>query len=813
MKKISVILAASLFSAFANNANAQVSDVSFIASPSAQYTWWDSNLALGNTMFWGARAGFGFGEFVELSGIYERSYDMKGKIRSWAPNAAWVDKLDDSKASIQRYGGELKVNLWPNTIVTPYITAGTGIMEFKYDETTPGAGDNYKEKQIYGALGAGLKVNFTRRIVLSLEANNTLFNVAAGNRYLKPGVNPDKVLQNWSAGAGLDFYFGGTNTENETELERAYRRMYNSGFSGVRYVLEPGAMYIDFDKNSVFNDQYFFGGAAGVDFNSIFGVRGFYYQATKMPNKVGFKFNKDLKMYGGNFIARLNMPRGVTPYLSLGAGYLDAKAQSDNVDPATNQLRELKSGVFAFAGAGVEVPLWKFLSIYGNVNAMINEQEDPIKSITDPNDVTVNMMYQAGLRFTFGRSPKSKINALQEASLNSAVEEVRAANMDKINDLRSEYEKQIEDLNTAQKAYEERIEKLNAKLNDAIAARDNEKASRIIAEKQVIERQKTALAEQSKKMETVVKETKSNNVTITPAQFQDMVNKVVAELEAKNGVGSTTSPVVSSNLSDLDKILLINALQQSNLRGYNSSVYSSLLGLPVEQTLQESKEDKTNELISKMNQILDKMDKNYNSQATLNALQNQKKNMEQTQPIVVADNNDGKVMIIKPTMDEKGEETMKVSTITTDEEGDIEVKETVADSYSKSFFVPDAVSLIAGPAYYNTNGFAGFAGLRAHYTFFYKNLEFVPELTFGYGSKFNFDASANFLYRMDYWNIPVVPYFGVGAVYSTALTGVNMNTILGVEVKNILSGNLFVDYSSRGLFSGNVLSVGYKCNF
>ena len=62
---------------------AQVSDVSVIVSPTAGYTFWNKQLNVGNSAFYGARVGFGFGPILELRGNYERSFDLKGKLRKF----------------------------------------------------------------------------------------------------------------------------------------------------------------------------------------------------------------------------------------------------------------------------------------------------------------------------------------------------------------------------------------------------------------------------------------------------------------------------------------------------------------------------------------------------------------------------------------------------------------------------------------------------------------------------------------------------------------------------------------------------------
>ena len=151
MKKLSLVLCATMLAGIGSKAMAQVQDVSFTVAPVVGYTHWDNKLNLGDSPFWGVRAGFGFGPLVEIRGIYERSFDLKGKLKnnsstpSWLLN--WADKLEDSNVDIKRYGGELKLNLWSNAFVTPYLTAGGGIMEFGYTATpVGGAATSYKEK-------------------------------------------------------------------------------------------------------------------------------------------------------------------------------------------------------------------------------------------------------------------------------------------------------------------------------------------------------------------------------------------------------------------------------------------------------------------------------------------------------------------------------------------------------------------------------------------------------------------------------------------------------------------------------------------
>lgn len=70
---------------------AQVSDVSFTVSPSAEYIWWDEDLSIDNMWLYGGKVGFGFGPLLELRAFYFRSNDVDAKVRmqNWQNESLW----------------------------------------------------------------------------------------------------------------------------------------------------------------------------------------------------------------------------------------------------------------------------------------------------------------------------------------------------------------------------------------------------------------------------------------------------------------------------------------------------------------------------------------------------------------------------------------------------------------------------------------------------------------------------------------------------------------------------------------------------
>lgn len=406
-----------LAAAFAgSNASAQVRDVSVMVSPYASYNWWNPNIALKNSPFWGARVGFGFGPFFEIRANYEQSLNLKNalKDKSWNPlNDNALEKLNSLDMTITRVGGEAKVNLLGNAAVTPYLTAGAGVQVLDYnpfeikDGKTIIEEAKVKDKQLYYTLGAGVKLRITDRMAFSLEARNLGFNMNAKNAFINHyGEMSDakkKYYGNWSALASFDFYLGGNAAPGSHRLGNRYASLFSDGFRGIKFVLEPGVQYVDFRNKTGLADQWFLGGSAGVDFSSLVGLRAFYYQATQEPGKLSFNFNKDMRMYGANFIARLNYPRGIVPYLRFGAGYLDQNnlIESSNKEEAAKNFKS--KDLFGLLGAGVEIPISRWFALFGNADAILMSVDDKaIEKVSTPSDIAVNIGYTAGIRINLG---------------------------------------------------------------------------------------------------------------------------------------------------------------------------------------------------------------------------------------------------------------------------------------------------------------------------------------------------------------------------------------------------------------------------
>lgn len=812
MKKKTLALCAAMFLGFASEAVGQINDVTFTVSPTGGYTWWHKDLELGEAPFWGARAGFSFGPILEVRASYDRSFNLKKTLSGSSLSLlnSLAGNINNSYiATVERLGGELKANLWAGTILTPYLTAGAGILNVDrtVSSTTGGTttSTTFEHEHLYGTLGAGLKINLGKRIALALEGKNTLINVDKGG-------SKKETLQNWGGQASLDFYLGGRQRSNDA-ISRAYRNMFTDGFRGIKFVFEPGIAYLDFNKSSLLHDQWLMGGSAGVDFSSLVGIRGFYYAATKNPQKLEFQFNDAMKLYGGNLIARLSQPSGVTPYLTLGAGYMDIKSNK-YVD--VKGAHNVKSGWFAMGGAGIEIPLHPVVALYGNVNAMLNEQENPkVGQVASASEVNVNMMYQAGVRFNVGAFSRNGEKLYKEYVQNARMQE-RSANMSALNDLRSEYEA--------------RISSLNEQLATAAARRDTVQIIALAEERaratKDIKRVDAKIAEEVAKQPTVAPST-PKTVAMTPAQLEEMIARVTTSAKTQQN-----ERMPANTMSDLDKILLYSALANGQrMPALQQFAHPAVSGGCVVAAPAVETKAKTDSLLGKLEQIEQKINTTYEAvlRQRIEQAEREAKRMVLDQvgskvvtaPVAVTSlveepAKDG-VKVIQytaPKEEAKADKSadVDVRVVTISEEG-VDTKEYTLEPVKKSFVNFRDVKLFAGLGFGESTALN--IGVRPEFQLGGSSFYLAPEAFLGFGSTTDFGLSANALYKFGSIKSSVSPYAGLGLGYNNigGFSRFGLNTVVGVSLDRVFGGKLFVDYSLRPAFKNHQIAVGYQLSF
>ena len=745
---------------------AQVSDISINITPTANYTWWDNQLYIENGPMVGGMIGIGLGRHLELRGIYEQSLDLKSTLNDLKVPVDIVDKFNSRTVDVTRWGGEFKANIPTGGGLAPYLTLGTGVQKLKYDEI--------KQEQIYLSGGLGTKINLGDRVTLNLEGKVHAFNLDptsmlrinnpegdSFNDWIDNNITDERMM-NWSLNAGIQFYLGGRNPSNYTALDKAYEKQFSSGFSGLRFVLEPGGAYINFDNNTNLRDTYLLGGALGIDFNDFVGLRGFYYRSSE-DEKISTDFDK-LAMYGADFIARLNVARGVVPYISIGGGYMNVYDSYVGKAP----LLATNSGYFAKGGVGLSIPIARYFEIFGGANLMFTTDKEDVADLQSTEDLKKHVMYNAGLKFNLGKT----------ANTSRALDTYVQRNVD---------DRTI--------MYEQRIEELKLELQNAYEANDSEKAARIINEKKRMETEMVASVDKDQRSLSSSTADGQSLIRLTPQELESLVDRVV------KGVGTPTikQETPEERLDRLERIIL---------QGNNTSVMSqqdpsmqvrSFSQQPQETYVPESISNSNAELLREMQRINTKIEENSRKIDNVN-----RQSSSGSDKTFIVNPGGGQTPIGTPM----GRDNIVVSSDGTSQNLLKDRNQGVATSWVIYKGLSPFLGVNVG------EGTAAVFGLKANYGFSSTDFIFSPDLYFGIGGETAYGLNANVTYPL-FTNSSslLTPYVGLGlGLNKIDKFNFGVNLIVGSYLE-IGNGSLFVDYTSRRAFKNNQLSLGYRFDF
>jgi len=529
-------LSVSAFVLLSVSAVAQVKDISFAVAPTADYVWFPKKTAVTNGFMAGGYVGFGFGRNLELLGSYKHSIGLKSTLDGYDAPAAISNVFEAKDVSIYRWGGELKGNIPMAYSFQPYVTLGSGVQTIKANDLS--------QNQVYFGLGIGSKFNLARRLTLNIEAKATHFSLDSRNILYKPTeantsaynswINnnvEDKSHLAWSVGAGLELYLGGRNPNELTELDQVY-----TSLKGFKVVIEPTLGYLNFSDDSNLRDAYFGGLALGVDFTEYIGVRGYYHRAMK-DEKFSAEFDK-LSIYGGDFLARLNVAKGVVPYLQIGVGYM--KVGDDYVGKVVSNTNT--SGLFAKGGVGLAIPLGKRVELFGVANLMYTTRNEDVSSaLSSVHKLQSNVFYNAGVRIKLAKSVEKELYEQELGAAEAA--KVWVATPTTTTNVASTVSPEKRNL----AYYNSQITATEKQLQMAYQNGDTANANRLLKEKQQWENlRNTYVAE---RLPYPASE-QVRLVRMTPEELQQLINDVVKRIRE----GEVKSP--EQRIDRLEKLLL-----------------------------------------------------------------------------------------------------------------------------------------------------------------------------------------------------------------------------------------------------------------
>lgn len=775
----------------------QVSNISLNLTPTANYTWWDSDMFIKDGPMVGGMIGIGLGRNLELRGTYEQSVNLKTSLNGLNMPVELIDKFTSTDIDVSRWGGEFKANIPTRSPLSPYLTIGTGVQKLKFNDI--------KEEQIYLSAGLGGRFNLSDRVSLNLEGKVHGFNQDPANLlrindpesveyndWINDNISNERML-NWSLNLGLQVFLGGKNPKTYTALDRAIESQYNRGLSGLRFVFEPGGAYINFDNSTNMRDTYLLGVALGVDFNDYVGLRGFYYQSTK-DEKISFDFDK-MAMYGADFIAKLNVSRGIVPYLTVGGGYMNVYGSYIGADE--NPFVPTSSGYFAKGGLGLTIPVSRYFEFFGAANLLYTTDKDP-EDLESTEDLKKHTMFNAGLKFNMGKS----------ANVNRAVD--------------SYVDRRVLDKTMM---YEQRIAELKKELDKAYESNDIRKAAEIINEKQRLETELVASIETAKATPTAVSPTTyaasadtvfatttpatkvgdQTMIRLTPQELESLVDKVV------QGVGAPVlkKETPEERLDRLERLILSGAsprtVQQPLTYSQQSEVAQEeldqakadvLTAKSQEESVAKRIDDSNKELLNEIRRISDRIEEN--SRKIDNAYRLQQSGSDRT-VIVSPGGGRSQTPFIAPQQMRAGGSQSGMY-------------QDPSQGQASSWVIYRGLSPFLGMNFGDSSSII--FGIKGNYGFSSSRFVFVPDLYFGVGSKVAYGINANVTYPLIV-NLESMftPYVGVGLGLNKAdkfKFGINF---IGGTYVNVGNGSLFVEYTSRQFFDNNLISLGYRFNF
>lgn len=789
----SLILFASIYAHFMA---AQVSGLSYTLSPTLEYNWFNNSSGLTNGYLAGAQLGFGFGEYVELRGHYQRSYGLQTDLEKFT-NPILLDEdgvYAPKDVLLERIGGELKLNIGRGKLL-PYLLAGTGVQSTTFLNVE-------KNRQIYLNGGLGILFSAANRYTIGLQGLRTSYKLNPYSSLLTEGdrttfdvdlANTSILsLSNYALRASLVFYIGGRKPGELTAIDKAYIDNFSGGFRGLSIPVEPSLIQLNFHEDFEIDPTLLAGGSVGINMGPLVGVRGFYWRGVEDLKNSKLQ---DIALYGGEGRFKLNEGKGFTPWISLGGGQMDfgEEYRNNNDEPVRNKA-------FAMAGLGLNLPFSKYVNVSGHVRSLLTASDHP-DNVAAPTDIQNSWAYGVSANFTLGKRANDIKRATSE-TIDEYLSEAQMLNDQKLAEKTSSYDLQIVEL--------------EEKLQAALVATDFEKAAEIKRQQEILELIKST-ERQSEVPNANMGGENSSVIKMTPSEFQLLVQEF-----KKEAVPNVVTPSDNDITSKVNQQLSEYKLEQSL-----EAILTRLEKLEAEQNIdaesnvisnQKETASEDNEVVNQLNKEIKRLEKaGMKAEMDLEAQKIENKYAERIAEMK-AENED-----LKKRIKSIEREAKKASQI--DELSNQELVQTSPELKENN---PLATKI----RYKGMSGFVGFgldenATFNIGYRLYYdigvgKSLSFMPETFFGLGSPSSFGIMANAVY-----DLPVLkekekinPYVGVGIGLMNVAQGENevatlkgaYNFMIGSSL-DVWNGDLFVDYTSRNGFKVNQLVVGYRFPF
>jgi len=766
---------------------AQVMDLSYTIAPTAEYIFRDKEAGLADGFIAGGKLGFGFGQFVELSGVYFQAIDLKTDFSRYGFGGNVHDLIPSRKVDWTRYGGELKVNLSRGTLL-PFLSLGSGIQEMKLRDISSG---DIINQQIYLDLGAGIVLSMADRYTLTFSGKNAQYRHNAIRGLMTEGDrqaldldldNFDlKRLSNWGINASLQFYIGGENPSHLTKTDKAYRQHYGSGLGAFSISLEPVGGQFKFHEKLPYRDTWYAGIQAGMNFGNYIGLSGFYWQGLEEDQARSFD---DIRLYGGEARFNLNRGDGLTPFLTLGGGYLNV---GDDYIPREDLLA--KNQLFAMGGAGLSLSLSPYFKLFGGARAILLSDED-LDDLSQPTDVLTSWNYHFGMSLIVGKKV-DKPKTIQP-------------------------DEWAHDMNEQQKMYHEVVEQLKKDQQEQLDSLRNE-----------MERLQTDLAserEQTHEEKDSIEKKGQGRIELTPDEFSSLLEvitqygiemkKLDVEQE-KIRMNAKWLENLKDGTSSIELEGTLDSVSIEKIEKGELSIAAALLDRMMQQEREEMEErneetSQTATVEDRSKEIDDLLKRQNELEEALYSLEQENRDKDNT----IED-------MDRLLRSERRDRADSERVLRSDQRRDIASSDTWIVSTDTSFLGKiryEGMSAHAGISFGKET--AGILGFRTNFGLYGSRFRFVPEAWFGLGAHSSVGFSVQGLYSVKLAETGALsrfqPYTGVGVGLhqmeaKSGLEGL-FNIVVGTDLQ-LWEGRAFVDFTTRNFFKYNQIVLGYRFPF
>jgi len=849
-----------LMMGLASTAYAQVAGLNYSFSPTAERVIWSDNSGLSNGFIYGGKIGVGFGQYVELEGSYQFGRDFSTDPQRISQDSNFntlFSQLPNRDLSINKYGVNTRLNLTSWTFV-PYLNIGAGMIEFRQD-------DHLNNRSLYYAGGAGVMTTLASRYSIFAEVNRTGYRLNPGSLYteddltnaaISPGTLNEVLYHSWNVKIGLKAYLGGNRYDDPSQTSFVFLDEYNGGLYNTRINITPVYGQIYFNESlGMPNNQQFAGLSAGFEFGPHVALQGFYWKGL---NSDDLEF-EGISMYGAEFKSSL-LRSNVTPYLTLGAGYL-----SLDEDYRTDNLPQIDSQVFGLAGLGADFHVSKRITIDAAVRTMMNTIENPEPG-TWQQSLEFSPMLTAGVTVKIGsisnkrasrkrqqmavvsEGPRIQPETDTEPQTTKPEPDVVRAETKRQSEVETETKPAGETRTVDQKEAERtgtimsdlspeiqlvvmREAVLNEQIARAVAEGDSSKAEFLKSERDELRTQLMTVG-----FDKPTEKDGDTNVQAAPVLDTRTFTLPVleeGEIYIRFGKPEPRQQRPQQAVSEPSQTVGDESTRTQDLENSVNRLLDEYLEREGSQTVSDTADTQLQDMEARLNRLMEALentpgtDQNIDArlesfeQRVLELLETQSSQTQSQQPSTQEsqeyldarlDDFESRILNIleRQSPADQREQVIRERRTTTS-------STLTRDTQGREL---QGLSLYTGIS----NPLQMIIGVRADYgAILGYRLQILPEFVFGFGSSTTmYNINMNMLYKLDFarFGESFVPYAGIGAgilAFSNPPSNYNGiqltgSIILGTEYQ-LRTGALFVDYANYNLFKINRLQLGYRFNF